>query len=116
MFVLLLVLFASFKLQLQELWLQKRTTLLHLYTEGADRRRPGKDFGWVRSGIKFHLNCSCGKFKINIRLFLKHSSIRKSEYLCHVNLAYGLAYQLVLFNLCNPEEVETLENKSRVVF
>ena len=42
--------------------------------------------------------------------------IGKSEYLSRVNLAYGLAYQLVLFNFCNPEEVETLENKSRVVF
>ena len=55
----------------------------------------------MRSGTKFHFNCSCGKFKISIRLFLKHSSIRKNEYLSHVNLAYGLAYQLVLFNLCN---------------
>ena len=41
LFVLLLVLFASFKLQLQELWLQKRTTLLHLL------QKEGVGF-WIR--------------------------------------------------------------------
>ena len=34
--------------------------------------------------------------------FLKHSSIEKSEYLSHVNLAHGLAYQWVLFNPLAP--------------